>query len=222
MAMLETPPMFEGLLQSIQSLGEFGFAGLILLGLAFVLASLIFVPRPAISLVGGLAFGFAAVPVAFVGYTVGAIAAFLISRRLLRARVVALSAHRPKLRAVMQAIDAEGWRLVGLIRIASPIPGSATSYLTGVTGIGLWPYTAATFVGSAPQILAFVSIGALGHTLLDDPLVSRAQLGFMVAGIALLAAAVWLVTRRVRAMVEASVAPRAVGASAAETAPTPP
>jgi uncharacterized membrane protein YdjX (TVP38/TMEM64 family) len=219
--MLETLPTFESLLQSIQSWGDYGFAGLLLLGLAFIVASLIFVPRPAISLVGGLAFGFAAVPVAFAGYTVGAIVAFLIARRLLRARVVALIADRPKLRAIMQAIDAEGWRLVGLIRIASPIPGSATSYLTGVTGIGLWPYTAATFVGSAPQILAFVSIGALGHTLLDDPLVSRAQLVFMVVGIALLGAAVWLVTRRVRTIVEASVAPRPVAGSA-ETAPTPP
>jgi uncharacterized membrane protein YdjX (TVP38/TMEM64 family) len=217
--MLETAPMFDGLLQSIQNFGDYGFAGLVLLALAFVLASLIFVPRPAISLVGGLAFGFAAIPAAFVGYTVGAIVAFLIARRLLRARVVALIAPRPKFRAVMQAIDAEGWRLVGLIRIASPIPGTVTSYLAGVTGIGLWPYTAATFVGSAPQIFAFVSIGALGHTLLDDPLVSRAQLAFLVVGIALLAAAIWLVTRRVRAMVEASVAPSMRG-SAAETSPT--
>jgi uncharacterized membrane protein YdjX (TVP38/TMEM64 family) len=201
----EDPPMFEDLYQSIQNWGDFGVAGLLLLGAAFVVASLTFVPRPAISLVGGLAFGFAAVPVAFVGYTVGAIAAFLIARRLLRARVVALIAERPKLRAIMQAIDAEGWRLVGLIRIASPIPGSATSYLTGVTGIGLWPYAAATFVGSAPQILTFVSIGALGHAVLDDPLVSRAQLAFLAVGIALFAAVVWLVARRARAMLAASL-----------------
>jgi uncharacterized membrane protein YdjX (TVP38/TMEM64 family) len=212
--------MLDSLTQSIQAWGDFGFAGLALLFAAFVAASLTFVPRPAISLVGGLAFGFAAVPVAFAGYTVGAIAAFLIARSLLRARVVALVAHRPRARAVMQAIDAEGWRLVGLVRIASPIPGSATSYLTGITGIGLWPYTAATFVGSAPQILCLVAIGALGQAVLDDPFVLRAQLGFMLAGVALLALAVWLVTRRVRTMVEASVRKAPGGAPSAEASPS--
>jgi len=209
--------MLESLLQSVETWGELGAAGLLLLGVAFVVASLTFVPRPAISLVGGLAFGFAAVPVAFVGYTVGAVAAFLIARVLLRERVVSAVAARPKLRAIMQAIDAEGWRLVGLIRIASPIPGSATSYLTGVTGIGLWPYTAATVVGSAPQILTFVSLGAMGHLMLDDPDVSRAHLAFLAAGIALLALAVWLVTRRARAVLATSLPP--AGVPAAQSSP---
>jgi uncharacterized membrane protein YdjX (TVP38/TMEM64 family) len=211
--------MRESLLQSVETWGELGAAGLLLLGLAFVAASLTFVPRPAISLVGGLAFGFAAVPVAFVGYTVGAVAAFLIARWLLRARVVALVAERPKLRAIMQAIDAEGWRLVGLVRIASPIPGSATSYLTGVTGIGLWPFTAATFVGSAPQILTFVSLGAMGHLVLDDPDVSRAHLAFLATGIALFALAVWLVTRRARAVLAASLPATPAGVPAAQSSP---
>jgi uncharacterized membrane protein YdjX (TVP38/TMEM64 family) len=197
--------MFEALFQSIQSWDDSGWPGLLLLGAAFIVASLTFVPRPAISLVGGLAFGFAAVPVAFVGYTVGAVAAFLLARRLLRARVVALIAGRPKARAIMSAVDAEGWRLIGLVRIASPIPGSATSYLAGVTGIGLWPYAAATLVGSAPQIFTFVSIGALGQVVLDDPLVSGAQYAFLAAGIALFAAAVWLVARRARALLAASL-----------------
>jgi uncharacterized membrane protein YdjX (TVP38/TMEM64 family) len=209
--------MRESLLQSVETWGQFGAGGLLLLGLAFVVASLTFVPRPAISLVGGLAFGFAAVPVAFVGYTLGAVAAFLIARWLLRARVVALVAERPKLRAIMQAIDAEGWRLVGLIRIASPIPGSATSYLTGVTGIGLWPFTVATFVGSAPQILTFVSLGAMGHLVLDDPDVSRAHVAFLAAGIALFALAVWLVTRRARAVLATCLPSAHPGATAARS-----
>jgi uncharacterized membrane protein YdjX (TVP38/TMEM64 family) len=219
--MLRLNPMFDALAQSIQGWGELGGAGLLLLGAAFVLASLVFVPRPAISLVGGLAFGFAAVPVAFAGYTIGAVAAFLLARRLLRARVLTAIAQRPKLAAVMQAIDAEGWRLIGLIRIASPVPGSATSYLAGVTGIGLWPYTAATLVGSAPQILTFVSLGAMGHIMLDDLEVSRAELAFLAAGIALFGLAVWLVTRRARAIVQASVTSAGLRGAAAGTSPTP-
>lgn len=213
--------MFEVLFQSIQGWDESGWPGLVLLGAAFVVASLTFVPRPAISLVGGFAFGFAAVPVAFAGYTVGAIAAFLIARGLLRGRVVALIAGRPKFRAIMNAVDTEGWRLIGLVRIASPIPGSATSYLAGVTGIGLWPYAAATLVGSAPQIFTFVSIGALGQAVLDDPLVSRAQYAFLAVGIALFAAAVWLVARRARAMLAANL-PGPVTMSRAGTSPAGP
>src|SRR5262249_18745164 len=47
--------------------------------------------------------------------------------------------RRPVWKALVQAIDAEGWRLVGLLRLASLIPGAATNYLLGVTRIGLLP-----------------------------------------------------------------------------------
>ena len=74
--------------------------------------------------------------------------------------------RRPVWKALVETIDEEGWRLVGLLRLASLIPGTATNYLLGVTRIGLWSYATATLVGLLPQIVLFVYIGAAGQMAL--------------------------------------------------------
>ena len=99
---------------------------------------------------------------------------------------------------MVNAIDAEGWRFLGLLRLASPVPGSASNYLFGLTGIRLWPYVAATLLGSTPQVLAFVYLGAASQMAVDAQSVSAAKLIFTLAGCALLVLAIGLITRRVR------------------------
>ena len=193
-------------LVSLLSSGDVGReTGLVSLGLICSLAALAFIPRPPICIFGGLVFGFAAFPVALAGTTLGAVMAFLAARHLLRSRFLGLVARRPRIRLVLDAIDAEGWRLIGLMRLASPLPGSASNYLFGLTNIGLWAYVAATAIGSAPQVLAFVYLGIAGRMTLDAPSVSATKLGFMLAGCALSLCVVYLVSRRVRALVAARV-----------------
>jgi uncharacterized membrane protein YdjX (TVP38/TMEM64 family) len=173
--------------------------GLAVLGLVFFVGALTFVPRTAVCVVGGLIFGFLAVPVALVCSTLGAVLAFLIARRLLRAPVTHAVERRPVWRQIVKAIDAEGWVLVGLLRLASPLPGSVSNYLLGVTNIGLVPYTAATLAGSAPQILAFVYLGAVGQVALGSRSFSTAQFVLLAAGGLTSVLIVWLVARRARA-----------------------
>src|SRR5215471_13907238 len=114
--------------------------GLLALGLVFFVGALVFLPRPPICIVGGLLFGFAAFPVAIAGSTLGAVVAFLISRYLFRSQFVRITERRPTWKLMVNAIDAEGWRFLGLLRLASPVPGSASNYLFGLTGIRLGPY----------------------------------------------------------------------------------
>ncbi len=180
--------------------------GLVSLGLVCSLAALAFIPRPPICIFGGLIFGFAAFPVALAGTTLGAVLAFLAARYLLRSRFSAIVGRRPRIKLVLDAIDAEGWRLLGLMRLASPLPGSASNYLFGLTNIGLWAYVAATAIGSAPQVLAFVYLGIAGRMTLDAPSVSATELAFMLAGCALSLCAVYLVSRRVKSLVAVRVA----------------
>jgi uncharacterized membrane protein YdjX (TVP38/TMEM64 family) len=184
-------------------------SGLASLGVIFVIGALTFIPRPPICIVGGLLFGFAAFPVALVGSTFGAVVAFLLSRYLFRSRFSDIADRRPRLRLIVDAIDAEGWRLLGLLRLASPVPGSASNYLFGLTGMGLWPYVTATFVGSAPQVLAYVYLGMAGRMALDPESVSNAKLVFTLTGCALLLFAIFLVTRRVKSIVAVKLAHRA-------------
>jgi uncharacterized membrane protein YdjX (TVP38/TMEM64 family) len=198
--------MLETLLALLSS-GDVGReTGLASLGLVCSLAALAFIPRPPICIFGGLLFGFAAFPVALAGTTLGAVMAFLAARYLLRSRFSAIVGRRPRIKLVLDAIDAEGWRLLGLMRLASPLPGSASNYLFGLTNIGLRAYVAATAVGSAPQVLAFVYLGIAGRMTFDAPSVSATELAFMLAGCALSLCVVYLVSRRVKSLVAVRVA----------------
>jgi len=193
--------MIESVLSSLLSGDWVEGTNLFSLGLAFLLAALTFIPRPPMCILGGLIFGLAAFPVALVGSTSGAVIAFLMSRYMFRARFSALTARRPRLKLIVDAVDAEGWRLLGLLRLASPVPGTASNFLFGLTNMGIWPYVAATALGSAPQVLAFVYLGAAGRRAFDAQSVSVTKLAFMLAGCAVLLFVVFLVTRRVKLMV---------------------
>src|SRR5688572_1535632 len=123
---------------------------------------MVFVPRPVMCAIGGWVFGFPSIGAALVGATLGSVVAFLLARYLFRARFQALVGQRPKLRAMLRAIDHEGWRLVALMRLHSPVPGSLFSYACGLTHIGVGPYAAAGLLGMAPQVVLYVYLGVVG------------------------------------------------------------
>lgn len=183
--------------------------GLFSLGILFFVGALTFIPRTPICIFGGLIFGLAALPVALIGSTLGAVTGFLLSRYMFRSLFWTMTKRRPRLKLIVDAIDAEGWRLLGLLRLASPVPGSVSNYLFGLTSMRVLPYTVATLFGSAPQVLAFVYLGAAGRLALDPHSVSTAKLAFTLAGCALSVAAVWMITRRVKSLIAVKLAHQA-------------
>jgi uncharacterized membrane protein YdjX (TVP38/TMEM64 family) len=190
--------MIEMFIQLVQGWRELGAVGLGALAVAFVVGAMVFAPRPPRCVVSGLVFGFIAIPIVLLGSTLGSVLAFLLSRYLFRSRFLKIIERRPVWRALVEAIDAEGWRLVGLLRLASLIPGTATNYLLGVTRIGLWPYATATLVGLLPQIFLFVYIGAAGQMALEDPSQSPLRIALVVVGLIFTAWVVFTVMRRTR------------------------
>jgi uncharacterized membrane protein YdjX (TVP38/TMEM64 family) len=185
-----------------------GKGGLLSLGIVCFVGALAFIPRTPICILGGLMFGLAAFPVALVGSTFGAVVAFLLSRYLFRSHVFRIVDRRPALRVIVDAIDAEGWRLLGLLRLASPVPGSASNYLFGLTGIGMFPYVTATLLGSAPQVLAFVYLGAASRLALGPDSISTAKLLFALAGCIVTLAAVYITARRIKSLLAVRLACR--------------
>jgi uncharacterized membrane protein YdjX (TVP38/TMEM64 family) len=174
-----------------------GFAGLCLLALVFALGSLSFMPRFTFYAISGLVFGLVAIPAAVIGSTVGGTIAFLLARGALRGRFQRFVDRRPPWRATLAAVDAEGWRIVALTRLASPLPGGAINYLYGLTGIRLVPYILATAGGLLAPVTLFAGLGALGRIALkEQPL---GQAAAFAAGLMVLAIAVILVLRRRRA-----------------------
>jgi uncharacterized membrane protein YdjX (TVP38/TMEM64 family) len=186
---------------------DLGEPGLLLLAAAFFMISLTFLPRPPACIVAGLVYGMTAFPIVLAASTCGAMVGFLASRHLFQARFRRAMEQRPGWRGIIDAIDSEGWFLVFLLRLASPVPGSATTYLLGLSGVRLWPYTSATCLGLAPQTFLFVLIGAAAPAALQGNSVIKVVL--LAAGVVTTAVILWLVGRRARASLSSRLNPRA-------------
>ncbi len=187
-----------------------GASGLVVLAGAFVVISLTFIPRAPACILAGAVYGLSAFPVVLVASTLGAVIGFVISRYVLRARFCHLIERRLGGRRIVDAIDAQGWILVLLLRLASPVPGSLTTYLLGVTGIRLWPYVGTTFFGIAPQTLLFVLMGALGPATVEGGPLSVARLALAAAGVLTSVLVLWLIARQARASLSSRLEPGAL------------
>jgi uncharacterized membrane protein YdjX (TVP38/TMEM64 family) len=191
----------EAFVGFVKSLGVWG---ILAFALAYLVVVLLLGPASVMSIAAGVAFGLWGVPfVLVVGTTAGALA-FLIARYVARKRVMEALQGHPNFQAVGRAIDAEGWKVVGLIRLSPPVPFAVTSYFFGVTNVGFWTFVLVTFVGIIPATLVYVNIGAMGHTFGTgggNPYVQWALLG---VGIIATAIAGTLVTRKARETLRAA------------------
>jgi uncharacterized membrane protein YdjX (TVP38/TMEM64 family) len=176
-----------------------GPLGLVLLAVSFFVISLTFIPRAPACIVSGVVYGISAFPVVLVASTLGAVAGFLISRQLFRARFCQIIERRLNWRSIIDAIDSQGWIVVMLLRLASPVPGTLTTYLLGMTGIRLWPYIGTTFFGIAPQTFLFVLMGAVGPAAIEGGPLSVTRFVFVLAGVLTSVVFVWLIGRQARA-----------------------
>jgi uncharacterized membrane protein YdjX (TVP38/TMEM64 family) len=148
-------------------------------------------------------------PVALAASTAGATLAMLLSRHLFQDRFLGAIRARPLMSALASVVDAEGWRIVALLRLASPVPGTPMNYLFGLTQIPSGPYTWGTAVGNAVPTLCFTFIGAASRTVLDQDLILDAQRAFLALAAAVAALVLCLVGRRARRILAQGRAARA-------------
>jgi uncharacterized membrane protein YdjX (TVP38/TMEM64 family) len=179
-----------------------GLGGAVALALSFALGSLLLAPRPVLGFVAGLSYGFAGLPLALFGATLGAGLAFWISRRFAQPFVARFVATRPKMLAVTRAVDQEGWRAVLLMRLGPVVPSSLQSYLFGATRVPLWPYLAATLIGISPGVVVHVSAGALSRTVLETAF-QPSYAWLFATGLVASALAVVMIGRRARRLLHA-------------------
>ena len=188
----------QALIDFLRRWGELSLSSAAVLAAVFAIGALVPVPRTFLVLAAGVVFGLPSIPIIILGTTIGCVIAFLLARYLFADRLHRAVDRKPKLVAVMDAVDAEGWRIVALCRLASPIPSMIQSALFGLTRITLWPYAWATFVFTVPQIVLYAYLGAIGRTaLLGEG--EGLNLGIMAAGGVTFLVVVLLITRRVRA-----------------------
>ena len=165
----------------------------------FVAANFVLIPRSLLAVSAGALYGLPVIAVIVPSATIGAMLAFLAARYLFSARLQRRVERHQRLRAIANAIDNEGWRIVALIRIASPIPSTVGNYLFGLTRIGLLPFALTTFVFIIPQTALFVYIGYLGRTALIENATSPLNLIVMALAAISITTVFLLIRRRLRA-----------------------
>jgi len=152
----------------LSSLGHFGFGSGVLFVISFAALSLLGLPLIPFAVMAGALFGLAGgLAGVVIGSTLGAAAGFLCSRYLARERFARMLEDRPKFAVIDQAIQREGWKIVGLLRMC-PFPFGLSNYAYGLTGIGFGHYLLATIFGMLPGETVFVYLGTAGTQMLHS------------------------------------------------------
>ena len=187
------------LVARVESFGAWGPLALIAL---YVVGSVALVPGSILTLTSGALFGLARGTLyAWVGASLGATAAFLISRYVARDRVARRLEGDDRLRRIDAAIEREGRRVVFLLRLSPVFPFALLNYALGLTRVRLVDYVVG-FLGMLPGTLLYVYQGVLVGEVaaLGAGAVERGAAYYLVLilGLAATVAVTVLVTRLAR------------------------
>ncbi|OSM04125.1 putative rhodanese [Magnetofaba australis IT-1] len=149
----------QQLMQWIDGLGPLAWLAFIVL---YAVATVAFLPGSLLTLAGGALFGpVLGTFVNLTGATLGAVLAFLAARYLgadwVRARAGA------RLGAILDGVEAEGWRFVAFVRLTPLFPFNLLNYALGLTRISLLPYLLATWICMLPGAIAYTWLGYVGR-----------------------------------------------------------
>ena len=149
----------------VQGVGPIGY---VLYVVVYAVCCVFLVPALALTLGAGAIFGFAGGAIVnVIGATLGATAAFLLARGVLRHRVERMTSGSAKFAALDRAITREGTKIMWLVRVSGFPPFTWVNYAFGLTGIHLGPFLMTTFFGIIPGTIAFTYAGAAGAAALS-------------------------------------------------------
>ena len=136
-----------------------GFWGPVVFVVGYAVATVGFIPGSLLTLAGGAIFGLAeGTALVFIGASLGATAAFLASRYLVRGAVERRVATEPRFAAIDRAVGREGFKIVLLLRLTPVVPFVLLNYALGLTRVQLRDYVSA-FIGMLPATLLYVYYG---------------------------------------------------------------
>ena len=138
-----------------------GYLGPAVFIVGYALAAVAFVPASVLTLAAGAIFGiWRGVAFVFVGASLGATLAFLVSRYVARGMVEARLADNPRFAAIDRAVAAQGRRIVFLLRLSPVFPFNLLNYALGLTRVGFADYVLGC-IGMLPGTLLYVYYGKL-------------------------------------------------------------
>ena len=168
-------------------------------GALYAVAVPMLVPGSLLTLTAGALFGlWPGVLVVFCGAVVGSSLAFLVSRHVARPWVEGWATAHPGFAAVDRAVEAEGTRIVFLLRLTPLIPFAILNYLLGLTRIR-WRDMVLASPGMLPGAVLYVYYG---HVIGDVTAVAAgarpprtaAQYALLALGLVAAALVAWRVS----------------------------
>jgi uncharacterized membrane protein YdjX (TVP38/TMEM64 family) len=200
-AMWRILPLEQWLTQFNHWVSDLGTSGMIVYGLFYIIATVLFVPGAITTIGSGFLFGlWWGTLVVNISATIGAACAFLIARYFARDWVRAKAEQNAKFNAIDKAIGKQGGKIIGLLRLSPALPFSLSNYLYGLTAVKFWPYVVATWLGTLPGTVMFVYLGAIGKAGLSvatdgTTTSSPAQQAFLIIGLLATVAVTIIITR---------------------------
>lgn len=130
----------------------------------FAVCSLLLLPGGVLSIGGGFLFGlWWGFVIVFIGNTLSAAVAFMLSRRFGRRWLAQHIAESRTLNVLEPAVEREGWKIIGLSQLHPLFPASLLNYFYGLTRIPFRTYIVWTSLGRAPGLFLYTYVGTLGH-----------------------------------------------------------
>ena len=195
-------PVGEWLTALLEWLRELGAWGILLFVVAYIVATVLFLPGAILTLgagaVYGLLWGFIAVSI---GSTIGATFAFLIGRFFARDAIAARVEGNARFEAIDQAVEREGAKIVFLTRLSPVFPFNLINYAYGLTKLPWWKFTLASWIGMMPGTFVYVYLGRAAGGLAEavagngDEGLSGMEIGLLVVGLIATIAVTVVITR---------------------------
>jgi uncharacterized membrane protein YdjX (TVP38/TMEM64 family) len=155
-------PLKDWLIALLDWVDSLGAAGPVVLGIVYVVATVLFVPGLFLSMGAGALFGVVTGTITVsIASTLGATAAFIVGRYFARDAIAKKIEGNAKFSAVDRAVGNEGWKIVGLVRLSPLFPFNLINYAFGLTNVKLRDYFFASWIGMFPGTVMYVYIGSL-------------------------------------------------------------
>ena len=149
-------------------LGAYGALAPAAFAVARIVGAVLLLPGAVLAIAAGMLFGAVWGTVYNVlSATVGAVIAFAIARFVAPNWAARAVEGRVGLAAMVQSIEAEGWRFVAFVRLMPVLPYNLLNYALGLTSIRLSHFTLATLVFMIPIDVAYSYLGYAGYQALS-------------------------------------------------------
>ena len=179
----------------------------------YIIITVSFLPASVVTLGAGAVFGIVKGTIfVFIGAMLGATVAFLIGRYLARDWVANKVSGNRIFKAIYDAIEKEGRKIILLVRLSPAFPFNLLNYGLGLTNVSLVDYVLGT-VGILPGTILYVYLGGVVGSAAAGQERTPAEWAFLIVGLVATFAVVFIVTKVARKSLQESLPENAQPAS---------